>query len=227
MIPLRVLSIASKLRLNAIQILFGCMLTIINKFKKLLIISGAAVVLVILASVAIRKAGVWLLVKDPLPDKVDVVFTFAGDRNRVDYSSEFMIKYSDSHWLLSDFKNGYINYISKKGFDLSRVTVVDTCVSTISEVKCLFGYLKEQQIKYSQKISVGLVSSPYHMRRIKLMVKSQARMKNVSFSYHPVPMNMYNASKLMYERWWRHKNTSEVVILEYQKILYFYLFDNK
>lgn len=203
------------------------MLTTINKYKKFLFISGAAVVLVIVASVAIRKAGVWLLVDDTLSPGLDLVFTFAGDKNRVDFSSELIIKYPEAHWLLSDFKNGYINYISKKGFDLSRVTVVDTCVSTISEVKCLFGYLKDLQKKNSHKISVGLVSSPYHMRRIKLMVKSQTRMRNVSFSYHPVPLKMYNVSKLMYERWWRHKNTSEVVILEYQKILYFYLFDNK
>lgn len=203
------------------------MLTIINNYKKFLIISGAAVVLVIVAFVAIRKAGMWLLVDDSLSPGIELVFTFAGDKNRVDYSSELMMKYPEAQWLLSDFKNGYINYVSKKGFDLSRVTVIDTCVSTLSEVQCLFGYLMEQQKQNSQKMSVGLVSSPYHMRRIKLMVKSQARLKDVSFSYHPVPLEMYNYSKTMYKRWWRHKNISEAVISEYQKILYFYIFDNK
>ena len=203
------------------------MLTILKNPKKILFISGAAVVLFIVAFVVMRKAGMLLLVDDPLSSSLDLIVTFAGDKNRVDYSSELMVKYPGAHWLLSDFKNGYIHYITRKGFDRTRITVVDTCASTISEVRSLFEFLNTEQQKRPRNMKVGLVSSPYHMRRIKLMVKSRKRLKNVSFSYHPVPLEMYNVSKPMYKRWWRHKNISEAVISEYQKILYFYIFDNK
>ncbi|HEX2958629.1 MAG TPA: hypothetical protein VHO70_17465 [Chitinispirillaceae bacterium] len=203
------------------------MLTFVNKHKKLLLVSSTVIVLVISAFYAIREAGVWLLVKDPLPDKVDIVFTFAGERYRVDYSSELMMKYPDAHWVLSDFKDGYYHYIKKRNFDISRVTVIDTCASTIFEVKSLFSYLEEHRNLYPNGITAGLVSGPYHMRRIQLMVKSRSRLNNVKFVYLPVPLESYNTSNEMYERWWNYRNISSVVFSELPKIIYFYLFDNK
>jgi uncharacterized SAM-binding protein YcdF (DUF218 family) len=194
---------------------------------RLIIVLGVITVTIPLLLLALRGAGVWLLVDDPLPEKVDVIFTFAGEKYRVDYSAKLMIKYPGAHWVLSDFKNGYFNYIRKKEFDISRITLVDTCVSTISEVKCLFGYLREQRGQYPKNLTVGLVSSPYHMRRINLMVKSQGRMNNVKFTYLPVPLEAYNASDEMYKRWWKNKYISEVVFSEFPKILYFYFFNNK
>jgi hypothetical protein len=176
---------------------------------------------------AIRGAGVWLLVDDPLPEDLDVIFTFAGERYRVDYSAELMNKYPGAHWVLSDFENGYFNHIRKKPTDISRITVVDTCVSTISEVKCLFGYLKYHRNQYPEHLNVGLVSSPYHMRRIKLMVKSQSKISNVKFTYLPVPLESYNTSDEMYKKWWNYNNISQVVFSEFPKIVYFYFFNNK
>jgi hypothetical protein len=203
------------------------MLNYIKKHKKSFLTLCTTVVLVILVFFAIREAGVWLLVKDPLPEKVDVLFTFAGERHRVDYTSELMLKYPRAHWVLSDFKEGYFNYIKKKKFDISRITVVDTCVSTIYEVKSLLGYLEEHQSFYPDGVTVGLVSGPYHMRRIQLMVKSRSRLNNIRFVYLPVPLKSYNTSDEMYKRWWNYRNISSVVFSELPKILYFYLFDNK
>ncbi len=203
------------------------MLTILKKHKKVLVISCTVIVLVIVTFIAIRQAGVWLLVKDPIPDKVDVLFTFAGERHRVDYTSELMMKYPNAHWVLSDFKDGYFNYIKKKNFDISRVTVVDTCISTVYEVRTLIGYLEAHRSRYPEGITVGLVSGPYHMRRIQLMVRSRSRLKNVTFVFLPVPLESYNTSDEMYKRWWNYRNISSVVFSELPKILYFYLFDNK
>jgi uncharacterized SAM-binding protein YcdF (DUF218 family) len=203
------------------------MLNNLKKHKKTLVIACAIIVLVVLGFAAVREAGVWLLVKDPLPDKLDIVFTFAGERYRVDYSSELMMKYPDAHWVLSDFKDGYFHYIKKKNFDVSRVTVVDTCVSTIFELKYLLKYLQEQRNLYPDGITVGLVSGPYHMRRIQLMVKSRSKLNNIRFVYLPVPLKSYNTSEKMYKRWWNYSNISAIVFSELPKILYFYLFDNK
>jgi hypothetical protein len=203
------------------------MLIFLKKYRKILIISCTTVVLVVLAFFAIREAGVWLLVKDQLPPKVDILFTFAGERYRVDYSSELMLKYPNAHWVMSDFKDGYYHYIKKKNFDVSRMTVVDTCKSTIFEVKYLFTYLQEHRNLYPDGITVGLVSGPYHMRRIQLMVQSRGRLNDVKFVYLPVPLESYKTSDEMYKKWWNYSNISSVVFSELPKILYFYLFDNK
>jgi hypothetical protein len=188
-----------------------------------LVVSALALTILLFAT---RGAGVWLLVDDPLPEDINVIFTFAGEKYRVDYSAELMIKCPGAHWVLSDFKNGYFSYARKKTTDISRITVVDTCVNTIAEVKCLFGYLREHRNQYPKDMTVGLISSPYHMRRIKLMVKSQAKISNVKFTYLPVPLEAYNNSNEMYKKWWDSKEISDVVFSEFPKILYFYFFNN-
>ncbi len=82
------------------------MLTILKNSKKILIISGQRLYFSIVAFVAIRKAGMLLLVDDPLSSSLDLIVTFAGDKNRSGLFSELMVKYPEAHWLLSDFKDG-------------------------------------------------------------------------------------------------------------------------
>ena len=198
-----------------------------NSTKKLLKITriiALVIIGIITVFMGLRSAGVWLLVRDTIPDQVDVVFTFAGDRHRVFYSRELMLKFSGAHWLLSDYIDGYAKILRKNDFDMSRVTVVDTCENTIAEVQMLFRFLEENIPKLPQKTVVALVSSPYHMRRIQLMVRHQKKLDHVDFKYTPVPLDRYNVSKEMYKKWWNYSVISDVVFSELPKILYFYIF---
>lgn len=193
-------------------------------FKKIRIPIGIGCILVAFFF-GLRSVGVWLLVNNPVPERVDVIFTFAGDRYRVIYSRKLMETFKNAHWLLSDFKDGYATLLRKQDFNMSRVTIVDTCVNTISEVKALFHYLESNATVLPPEPVVALVSSPYHMRRIQLMVAQQQKVKNVTFSYLPVPLEQYNASRDMYRHWWKYSGISNVVFSELPKIVYFFFFN--
>jgi len=192
--------------------------------RKIFVISGSIVLtLILLSAIAFIRAGTWLIVADPLPGKVDVVFTFAGESARVNYSKEVMSRISSAHWVLSDYKNGHARILRNEGFDMDRVSVIDTCTSTYAEVSALSRWINDNKQKDGNKdLSVALVSSPYHMRRIKFMVGRIFHNSALHFYYIPVPLDRYNWNKKMFGTWWRSKPLRGIVKMEIEKIIYFW-----
>lgn len=180
----------------------------------------------ILSILIVRNAGTYLLVSDPLPQKLDLVFTFAGENSRPVYSQELLKKYSCAHWLMSDYKKGYIRILRRDKYDMSRVSVIDTCKNTNSEVTAMLEWIGKNLELQSQKsginIKVGLVSGPYHMRRIKMMVEYKLKEQNIDFYYLPVPMDRYKWTNEMFRNWW-NSPVYNVVSSELIKIAYFQL----
>lgn len=185
----------------------------------------------LLLFVSIRGVGSWLLVADQMPPRLDVIFTFAGDGRRVSYSKELMLRFKSAHWLLSDYKNGHSRLLKKSNFDMTRVTTVDTCKSTISEITMLGNWLDFQyalQFRTGETADtthryVGLVSSPYHMRRIKMMLREVKGDPAVNYFLLPVPLEVYQWSVDSYRYWWRYDYIAKYVFSELQKIGYFLL----
>jgi uncharacterized SAM-binding protein YcdF (DUF218 family) len=70
-------------------------------------------------------------------------------------------------------------------------------------------------------IDVVLVSSPYHMRRIKVAVVRLINDPRVRIHYVPTPFDHYESSMDDYRTWWRHAKLRRVVKLEATKILYY------
>lgn len=183
----------------------------------ILIVSGLGIF-------GIRNAGSWLIVSDPVPDKLDMIFTFASESERVGYSRELMSRFKDATWVLSDYKNGFSRILRKDNFNMSKVLTIDTCSSTRSEINVINEWLKvNQKLLRGGNCQVGLVSSPYHMRRINMMVQRNIHQKNVTFYYLPVPLERYNWNQSMFRDWWESETISKVVISELQKIVYFFL----
>ncbi|NLP00977.1 MAG: hypothetical protein GX089_00640 [Fibrobacter sp.] len=166
-----------------------------------------------------RNLGKWLMVSDPLPGHLDIVFTFAGENVRVSYSKELMSRFSDAHWMLSDYKDGHSRLLKRSNYDMSKVSVIDSCRNTYSEVDALMKRLSSQK----EELHVGLVSGPYHMRRIKIMLSRYPETKNYHFYFLPVPLERYNWTDNMIKKWWRSGTVSSAVISEVQKIVYFFL----
>jgi uncharacterized SAM-binding protein YcdF (DUF218 family) len=185
------------------------------------------VVLVIATILLLRNAGIYLLVNDPLPKKLDLIFTFAGENARNHYSENLLQQYPDAHWLLSDYKDGYVRILRRDSFDMSRVTIVDTCKNTFSEVLALKEYLQvsgENILREHQKpLQIGLISGPYHMRRIQMMTQKAIRSSDFNIYYLPVPLDKYNWTREMFKIWWKSP-VYEVVSTETLKIVYFRLF---
>jgi uncharacterized SAM-binding protein YcdF (DUF218 family) len=186
-------------------------------------------VIAIIAAIIIAffNVGSWLLVEDNEPESLDLIFSFSGERVRNTYARELMGKYASAHWLMSDYKNGYNRILRKSNFDENRFSFVDTCSNTLAEVSALYDWIgqnKNTRFSKNNKVSIGLISSPYHMRRIKMMVDKRFGKKNVfTFHYLPVPLYRYKWTKEQYRYWWRFSGVSDNVISEIQKIVYFFL----
>ena len=177
------------------------------------------------------RLGDWLTPCDVLPDRIDLIVTFAGDSRRVDYSRELMERYPDAHWFLSDYRNGYGRLLRKDGYDMRRVTIVDTCTNTLSEVRAVAGWIADgvpvppatDDTGKSRTLVVGLVSSPYHMRRIDLMAHRYLGDRHIGYVLLPVPFGNYRWEKKTFRYWWRNKFITSLTITELVKIGYFLL----
>lgn len=176
-----------------------------------------------------RQLGNWLVASDPPPEHLDVICTFAGDSRRVVYSKEFMHRYPQAHWFLSDYKDGHGRLLQKSNFDMSRVTIIDTCTNTVSEIVSLRHWLDRcRPVPPSGggaavRINVGLVSSPYHMRRIRIMAERCLNRPDVRWYLISVPLEEYQWDHNTFRYWWRSGNVASITLLELLKIVYFLL----
>lgn len=189
------------------------------------IILAFSTLFIVLCFFLLLNLGRWLLIYDPIPENLDLIVTFAGEQQRVAYSRELSMKFPQSCWILSDYKNGYSRLLRKSNFNMSRVHIVDTCQNTVSEIDAVAKWIKDNQQRFigKSRISIGLVSSPYHMRRIQLIVKKQFKKHDFRFHYLPVPLERYKWTTKMFKYWWSTGTVSRAVISEFQKIIYFIL----
>lgn len=193
--------------------------------KKVSIILLSGIVLFLGGTIVFKNIANWLIVSDAVPKNLNIVFTFAGEGVRVNYSRSLMQKYSEATWVLSDYEDGYARLLRKNKFNMDRVVVVDTCKNTKSEVNALAQWVDQNKpvSDSGSTISIGLVSSPYHMRRIKMMINRRFKDKNIKFHYLPVPLKQYKWTSEMVQNWWKTSEVSKVVFIELQKIVYYFL----
>jgi hypothetical protein len=192
------------------------------------------------AAIVVLNIGGWLVVSDPLPPRLDYVFTFAGQNLRLTYSRELMERYPEAHWILSDFHHFYSRILTRNGFDMTRVSAVDTASNTLAEVHALSDWLQANTDLLQRtpiaadtapghppsQFSIGLVSSPYHMRRIKFMVNDvfRDRRKDVLFYYLPVPVERFQWTQKDLRAWWRSKTLRTFAGSEIGKLVIYWLF---
>lgn len=174
----------------------------------------------------------WLIINDPLPNKADYLFTFSGERLRFDYSLILAQNYQNSKWIISGRnKDWYINHLIKKsGMDTARLIFIDSCESTWHEIEKLYNFLMNNlhNTLNSNKLSprnIVLVSTPYHMKRIKLTINKIFKTKRVSFIYCPVPFSYYeNESpvEITSHSWWTHSYLRQITLTELLKISFIF-----
>jgi uncharacterized SAM-binding protein YcdF (DUF218 family) len=177
--------------------------------------------------IAFRQLGIWLIAADPPPRRLDVICTFAGESRRVDYSKKLMLQHNGAHWLLSDYKDGHGRLLQKNNFDMRRVTIFDTCKNTRSEINAMHEWI----VRYRHSgltpgcdtatLDIGLVSSPYHMRRIKIMASRHIGNDHLRLHLLPVPLDEYQWSRDTFRYWWRSNYITSLSLLELVKIGYY------
>src|SRR5271157_3377473 len=194
--------------------------------------------IVVVCVIAYRNFGMWLVASDPLPPSLDAYFTFASDNERILYSKHLYKRYSAALWVLSYPRKRILVPLRKAGLDTSRIVVMDTCANTSSEVACIVNWantaLRDSASAPARKLSaktkyspgstlrIGLVSSPYHMRRIKVLFSGRRPDKRAEFFFLPVPFWLCGMKKSDYETWWKNKALAPVVWMEVEKIAYLF-----
>ncbi|KMQ51538.1 hypothetical protein CHISP_1546 [Chitinispirillum alkaliphilum] len=176
-----------------------------------------------LGVLAYRNAGNWLLIQNPLPPDADLVFVFGGDVKRVEYAFGLMENYPDAILVCAerDFDHLKRRYPERVGD--YRIKIADKCESTIEEVRFLRSLLAEENRPY---MSVLLVSSPFHMRRISVMVNmvmGRALRRDIQFLYTPYDSEENSVRIESYSKWWETESTKGIVQSELLKLTYYFL----
>jgi uncharacterized SAM-binding protein YcdF (DUF218 family) len=188
--------------------------------RKIIIILITLIILFFAGAYAFANLGNWLLVSDPEPQKIDLVFSFAGGPYRDDHALELLKKHPEAKWLASTGSHsGIIEKCRKAGIDSARVSIIDTCKSTWSEIKVLKEYLKTN----NWAKSIGLVSSEWHMRRILLFIFKQG-VHGAYFACLPAPLEVTGPKRATFESWRKTGNTKAIVEGEIMK-MGFYLIE--
>ncbi len=186
-----------------------------------------ALAALVLAAYAFSNLALWLVVSDPVPQSLDAIFTFAGETHRIIYSKELFAAHKQARWLISYPSKRIAKTLGKGGLDTSRITIVDTCKNTSSEACFVTQWaanaVQEKKGLSGRPLSVGLVSTPFHMRRIRMEVERRYKGGACRFHYLPVPYERYGVTVHVYRTWWLNRPLRQAVLLEFQKYLY-YLF---
>jgi hypothetical protein len=213
--------------------------------------------------------GTWLVVDDPLPKNLDVIFSFGGADERAPYAYELACKYPGSQLIVSGYNRAdEKKKMAKLGADTGKIVFIDSCKSTWAETGFLESWVKNNvshvtpnvsrltsnvprstsnvlrptsnvslssnvsrptsNVSFTSNVSrqtsnvyfIGLISSPYHMRRIKMMM-TRRNYKNIIPYYLPVPRERYLKYHYDYKKWWKNKDLKTFVIQEIGKITYF------
>lgn len=182
------------------------------------VVCGALAVLV-LAAVTLF-AGIWLLAADPLPEELDVIFTFGGERARDAYSAELVARYPRALWVVSGaVRPAFMAWAASRAIDTAGVLYLDTCSGTWSEVEALRDVLGTVSGAQGPPVA-GLVSGPYHMRRIRILVGAilgPPSGRGATIRYLPVPLERYGHTRRGYLLWPFNVRMRRLVFSELKK----------
>ena len=218
------------------------------KKKTTAIILLITIPLISLGAFAFVNLGKWLVVSNPLPEKLDVIFVFGGKGRH-----EFALKIAQNHpESIIAFNHIYVeeirNFLIEGGVDSNKIigvyvrngTFLNLPIDTFSTGTCLelsflLNWLKKSKqmgeflfpstqtshhITDTSHITVALVSDGFHMRRIQFLINRFHPEKTFNFIFVPVPLNMSTIKNASYDRWWQNKKLRALVLADILKTVY-------
>jgi uncharacterized SAM-binding protein YcdF (DUF218 family) len=198
---------------------------LVNHKKTLVLLFSLLIVFTAIGLFVFKNLASWLIVSDPVPQSLDVIFTFGGEDSRTIYSKSLFLKNPHPLWIISSDNKKLAKTLGKEGFDTSRIRIVDTCTSTFAEIS----FLKNQIADFVKTSgnsgiaglpTIGLVSNWYHMRRIKLTASRKIPKELCKLLYFSVPLSKNESSRFL-GAWWKDDNVRSIVCSEWWKILYY------
>lgn len=181
------------------------------------------ILILVVASIGfLSQAARFLVKKDPLI-KADAALVFSGDPDyeRTIEASRLYREGRVRKLILTGHGYGgddarYMKKIALREGVLSRDIIIENgSTSTFTNIA------QTKEIVLSQGFTtVALVSSPYHMRRISVLVSEIYKDNNkIEFICFPVRDSFWSP-----KGWWKTYNGRRPVYLEYSKLLSFWLF---
>ncbi len=175
-----------------------------------------------------NKMGRWLKIESPLK-KADLIYVYGGSTIiRSAYAAELYNKgYAPlvvtggilvNHDLLAlglYYNDEMLNQrvLVKRGVPYKNTAQIHVGTSTFEETVGLKEFMKKNDLH-----SAILVSSPFHMRRIRYTANKVFKDYNAELIYAPVPEDM---AQISLEGWWNKEDDFITIILEYVKMLYY------
>ena len=101
--------------------------------------------------------------------------------------------------------------LGTKGVDLSEVASLNSATSTFEEAEEIKFYTENNNIT-----SLIIVSSEFHLRRVRMVFKKVFKDSNVKLFFSGAPSSNYTASE-----WWKSEEGLIMVNNEYVKLMYY------
>lgn len=159
------------------------------------------------------------LVVNEAPEPSDVIIVLGGGHGRVEYGIEL-------------YQRGYADYIlfagdeeaiSMKLTAISRGVAEDYILIDSNSTTTYENARNSADIMQAHNLrSAIVVTSAYHTKRASLIFAQVFSRDNLTIC--PVPLS-YACPSLAANQWWKHKDSSQTVILEYLKLTHQYIFN--
>lgn len=187
---------------------------------------GISAFFIVISVFAFIFVGDWLQIDDK-PEQADAIIILSGGPLRALYAAdlykqgyahniyiskpirEYTIKMLDDMGIAIPYEEGISRHILiKKGVPDKNIHIFgQSSLSTIEEAETL------NRIFKGRKCSLLIVTSPFHVRRSKMIfndILKSCDLKIVGTPYEPFP-----------KKWWTNQDSARNVILEITKILFY------
>lgn len=200
------------------------------KRKKLLIVTASLCILILFFMLThqiwLTKLAAFLNFHTTISPS-DVIITLTGDTERFKHSvrlykqgyaphimitvdSNTPLKFANVHL---DWRNIIRKATRQEGIPEQALLIVDGVTSTYDEA-C---FTQNEMLKGGFKSAI-VVSSPYHMRRVRMIFDKVYKKSGISLYYSPVEESWFQV-----EKWWTREGELVTVINEYIKLVLYRL----
>ncbi|MBO8127754.1 MAG: YdcF family protein [Peptococcaceae bacterium] len=190
-------------------------------FRRLILVIAIILILAVFLWVNLPAIGHFLVI-DEQPKRADTIIVLGGERGeRTAYAAGL---YHQGYAPAIIFTGGPVyRDITQADLMAEHAMALNTPEPVIiKETKSLTTYqnaVNSLQLMQEYNFSSAIVvSSPYHMRRVKLIFDKVFQGKNIDLTYCTVDNSWYQPGT-----WWQAKDSCQITFMEYLKLGYYYL----
>ncbi|MEK4346221.1 YdcF family protein [Paenibacillus sp. FSL P4-0184] len=167
----------------------------------------------LLLIIGLFSAGSFLVLSES-PKQADVIIVLSGGQGRVEQAAELYKAGYAPYIILSNAKEStsksgdMVQTALKLGIPKDLIFTENAAESTYQNAEFTLPIMQEHDFK-----SAIVVSSDFHMRRVKFLFDRVYKKSKIELTYVGSP-SVYNA-----ERWWSDRKSRETTFNEYVKII--------